>query len=170
MRTHGAHSCVRSTPTGLPDWTSSVSSSPSTRSSRTIASNASQLRTARPVPPYTTRWSGSSATSGSRLFMSIRRAASWAQPRQVSSGPRGARTGRGPAPGMADRLLRQAGHDALAEAPRAGGGDGDDPVRVREMHVIGVHAPLTRADVRLMRTDLAHRAARLDAAGDLAGA
>ena len=27
MRTRGAHSCVRSTPTGLPDWTRSVSSS-----------------------------------------------------------------------------------------------------------------------------------------------
>jgi hypothetical protein len=29
-----------------------------------------------PVPPYTTRSSGRSATSGSRLFISIRRAAS----------------------------------------------------------------------------------------------
>src|SRR5215471_16679401 len=41
-------------------------------------------------------WSGCSATSGSRLFMSIRMAASCGQPRQVSAVPRGARTGRGP--------------------------------------------------------------------------
>ena len=40
MRTRGAHGWVRTTPTGLPDWTSSVSSSPSARSSRTIASKA----------------------------------------------------------------------------------------------------------------------------------
>src|SRR5689334_20930485 len=33
--------------------------------------------------------------------MSIRSAASWAQPRQVSSGPRGARTGRAPRSGPA---------------------------------------------------------------------
>ena len=38
-------------PTGLPDWTSRVSSSPSSRSDRTIASKASQERAARPVPP-----------------------------------------------------------------------------------------------------------------------
>src|SRR6187402_3562655 len=41
------------------------------------------------------RWSGSSATSGSRLFMSIRSAASCCQPRQEISVPRGARTVRG---------------------------------------------------------------------------
>src|SRR6266516_268380 len=41
-------------------------------------------------------WSGCSATSGSRLFMSIRMAASCGQPRQVSAVPWGARTGRGP--------------------------------------------------------------------------
>src|SRR5439155_21252373 len=35
---------------------------------------------------------GRSATSGSRLFMSIRSAASWGQPLQDSSRPRGART------------------------------------------------------------------------------
>src|ERR1035437_9223372 len=97
IRTRGAHSCVRKTPTGLPDWTSSVSSFSRTRSSRTMASKASQERAARPVPPYTTRSSGRSATSGSRLFISIRRAASWAQPLQLRSGPRGARTARGPA-------------------------------------------------------------------------
>ncbi len=39
---------------------------------------------------------------------------------------------------MADRLLRQAGHDALAEPPLTGCGDRDHPVRVREVDVIGV--------------------------------
>jgi hypothetical protein len=51
ISTRGAHSCVRKTPTGLPDWTSSVSSPASVRSVRTIASNASHERAARPVPP-----------------------------------------------------------------------------------------------------------------------
>src|ERR1035437_2874938 len=96
IRTRGAHSCVRKTPTGLPDWTSSVSSFSKRRNSRTMASKASQERAARPVPPYTTRSSGRSATSGSRLFISIRSAASRAQPLQPRSGPRGARTARGP--------------------------------------------------------------------------
>src|SRR6185437_7428327 len=58
----------------------------------TIASNASQLRAALPVPPYTTRSSGRSATSGSRLFISIRIAASCCHPLQVISLPCGART------------------------------------------------------------------------------
>ena len=51
MRTRGAHSFVRRTPTGFPLWTRRVSSSPSRRSSRTIASNAAQDRAAHPVPP-----------------------------------------------------------------------------------------------------------------------
>ncbi len=51
IRTRGAHSWVRKTPTGLPDWTSSVSSSPRSRSEATMASKASQLRAARPEPP-----------------------------------------------------------------------------------------------------------------------
>src|ERR1035438_543832 len=38
-------------------------------------------------------WSGCSATSGSRLFISMRMAASCAQPWQLSWAPRGARTG-----------------------------------------------------------------------------
>jgi hypothetical protein len=46
----------------------------------TMPSNAAQLRAALPVPPYTTRSSGRSATSGSRLFMSIRNAASCGHP------------------------------------------------------------------------------------------
>ena len=96
MSTRGAQGWVWKTPTGLPDCTSIVSSSPRPWRVRTIASNASHERAARPVPPYTTRSSGRSATSGSRLFISIRMAASWGQPRQLSSLPLGARTGRGP--------------------------------------------------------------------------
>src|SRR6266511_4199267 len=90
ISTRGAAGWVRNTPTGLPDWTSRVSSSPRPRSVRTIASNDSQSRAAFPVPPYTTRSSGRSATSGSRLFMSIRSAASCGHPRHDSSAPRGA--------------------------------------------------------------------------------
>ena len=60
----------------------------------TMASNAGQLRAALPEPPYTTRSSGRSATSGSRLFISIRSAASCGQPLQESVVPRGARTRR----------------------------------------------------------------------------
>jgi hypothetical protein len=51
ISTRGAHSWVRMTPTGLPDWTSIVSSSRSSVSVRTIASNAGHDRAARPVPP-----------------------------------------------------------------------------------------------------------------------
>ncbi len=55
MSTRGAEGCVRNTPTGLPDWMSSVSSPSSFRRARTIWWKASQLRAALPVPPYTTR-------------------------------------------------------------------------------------------------------------------
>src|SRR3954454_18585010 len=55
ISTRGDHSCVRNTPTGLPDWTSSVSSPSSWRSVATIASNASHERarggTERADPP-----------------------------------------------------------------------------------------------------------------------
>src|SRR5687767_13593341 len=47
------------------------------------------------MPPYTTRSSGRSATSGSRLFMSMRSGASVCQLRAVSVVPRGARTATG---------------------------------------------------------------------------
>ena len=97
MSTRGAISWVSNTPTGLPLWTSSVSSSLRRRSVRTMASKLFQSRAALPAPPYTTSWSGSSATSGSRLFISMRSAASCCQPLQLISVPRGARTGRGPA-------------------------------------------------------------------------
>ena len=51
MSTRGAHSWVRITPTGFPDWTSSVSSPCRSSRLRTIASKAGQLRAARPEPP-----------------------------------------------------------------------------------------------------------------------
>ena len=51
-------------------------------------------RAARPVPPYTIRSSGRSATSGSRLFISIRSAASCGHPLQEMRAPRGALTWR----------------------------------------------------------------------------
>ncbi len=94
--TRGAHSCVRNTPTGLPDCTNIVSSGFMVRMVRNMASYASQLRAARPVPPYTTRSSGRSATSGSRLFCNIRYGASICQLAHDNSVPRGAITGRGP--------------------------------------------------------------------------
>src|SRR5436189_1618387 len=53
----------------------------------------SQLRAARPDPPYTISLRGFSATSSSRLFISIRIAASWCQPLQEIDVPRGARIG-----------------------------------------------------------------------------
>jgi hypothetical protein len=42
---------VRNTPTGLPDWISSDSSSPSSLKARRIASNEAQSRAALPMPP-----------------------------------------------------------------------------------------------------------------------
>ncbi len=51
MSTLGAHSWVRNTPTGRPDWTSRVSSPSSVVRVRTIASKLGQSRAARPVPP-----------------------------------------------------------------------------------------------------------------------
>src|SRR2546430_626301 len=86
----GAHSGVRITPPGLPDWTSRVSSPWRSCRLRTIASWAGQLRAARPEPPYTMSWSGCSATSGSRLFISMRIAPSVAQLLQLRWVPRGA--------------------------------------------------------------------------------
>src|SRR4051794_23632921 len=109
ISTRGAHSCVCSTPTGRPDCTSIVSSSLSVVSVRTIASKEFQSRAALPEPPYTTSSSGCSATSGSRLFCSIRSAASCCQPRAVSVVPRGARTGRGPDMGDPAFLVERAG-------------------------------------------------------------
>ena len=90
MSTRGAPRCVRNTPTGFPDCTSNVSSWSSRRSDSTMASKAAQLRAALPEPPYTMRSSGRSATSASRLFISMRSAASCGQPLHESAVPRGA--------------------------------------------------------------------------------
>jgi len=57
----------------------------------TMRSKLSQSRAARPMPPYTTSSWGFSATSGSRLFMSIRSGASVSQLLADSLGPLGAR-------------------------------------------------------------------------------
>src|SRR5438128_49672 len=93
--------------------------------------------------------------------MSIRRAASWAQPRQESSVPRGARTTRGPAPAGA-RADTAPALDALSVTVMAGWyaarsfaqphdhlfpvplvterGDGHDRVALGEADVVGVDA------------------------------
>src|SRR6266699_3861868 len=92
ISTRGASAWVVNTPTGFPDCTSRVSSSPRVVRVRQMRSNDAQSRAALPVPPYTTRSCGRSATSGSRVFMSMRSAASWIQPLQVRAGPRDART------------------------------------------------------------------------------
>ena len=55
ISTRGASGCVVNTPTGFPDCTSSVSSSPSVVRVRQMASKDAQSRAAFPVPPYTTR-------------------------------------------------------------------------------------------------------------------
>src|SRR5439155_4681964 len=108
ISTRGAHSCVRKIPTGFPDWMRSVSSDSKACRLRTIASKHAQLRAALPVPPYTMRSSGFSATSGSKLFISIRSAASCSQPLQLSLVPRGARTRR-PAITLPPRLASFSG-------------------------------------------------------------
>jgi hypothetical protein len=112
ISTRGASSCVSKTPTAFPDWTSIVSFERSRLRVSTMVSNASQLRAARPVPPYTMSSSGFSATSGSRLFSSIRSTASWTQPRQRSVEPRAARIVRA-APGPAATVALMA-RDSIA--------------------------------------------------------
>jgi hypothetical protein len=51
ISTRGACSCVSKTATGLPDWTSSVSVSPSVVSSRLIVARLVLSRAALPIPP-----------------------------------------------------------------------------------------------------------------------
>jgi hypothetical protein len=51
ISTRGASGWLRNTPTGLPDWISSDSSSRSRSRVATIASNDAQSRAARPMPP-----------------------------------------------------------------------------------------------------------------------
>src|SRR3990167_4312788 len=89
--TRGASLWVSNTPTGLPDWISKVWLSSRRVSTSTILSKHSQLRAARPMPPYTNSSLGFSATSGSRLFISMRSGASVSQLLAVSVVPRAAR-------------------------------------------------------------------------------
>src|SRR3990167_4288538 len=89
--TRGASLWVSNTPTGLPYWISKVWLSSRRVSTSTILSKHSQLRAARPMPPYTTSSLGFSATSGSRLFISMRSGASVSQLLAVSVVPRAAR-------------------------------------------------------------------------------
>ena len=89
IKTRGASLCVLSMATGLPLCISRVSSSSKSFKAFIIRSSDSILRAALPRPPYTINSSGRSATSGSRLFRSIRRAASCTQPLQFSFVPVG---------------------------------------------------------------------------------
>ena len=51
MTTRGASLCVANTATGMPDCTTSVSSSPRSLSAATMAWYDSQLRAHLPIPP-----------------------------------------------------------------------------------------------------------------------
>ena len=99
--------------------------------------------------------------------MSIRSAASCGQPRQLSSVPRGARTGRGPAAAggvlaIADEStsrgsasVAQPLDDAFAEpAGLADRYDGDDRLLVGQVDVVRVAAAAAGADERLVAADL----------------
>src|SRR3990170_1706394 len=67
--------------------------------------------------------SGFSATSGSRLFISMRRTASCGQPRQLSVFPRGARMRRGPLISLerSEHLLDGPDHGAVLHELERGG-------------------------------------------------
>src|SRR5580704_2002123 len=90
---------------------SNVSSASRRRRHARISSKHSQLRAARPIPPYTTRLSGLSATSGSKLFWIMRYAASDNQFLQVRTDPRGARINR------AGSVLRNSSVSVLTNFP-----------------------------------------------------
>src|SRR5690606_37006445 len=89
ISTRGAFLCERKIPTGFPLCTIRVSSSSRFLRHSRILSKQSQFLAALPIPPYTTRSSGRSATSGSRLFWIIRKAASLIQFLQCSVVPVG---------------------------------------------------------------------------------
>ena len=96
ISTRGASAWVRNTPTGLPDWISSVSSSPSSRQAfddlrRSTPSCGPPCRCRRKPPGPR----GRSATSGSRLFISMRSGASVSQLLADSFVPIGALIRRG---------------------------------------------------------------------------
>src|SRR5215204_3447536 len=89
IKTLGESLCVFRIPTGLPDWINSDSSFSNTFNAAIILSSASKFLAAFPLPPYTIRSSGRSATSGSRLLSNILNAASCIQPLQLSLLPVG---------------------------------------------------------------------------------
>src|SRR4029434_6022015 len=76
-----------------------------------------------PRPPYTTSASSFSATSGSRLFISIRIAASACQVLHVRCPPRGARTVRPLRPPTECASLASADADRPGVAEEERGGD-----------------------------------------------
>src|SRR5215203_2361475 len=85
----GALLCVFKMPTGLPLCIKSDSSFSSIFNAAIMLSKASKLRAAFPLPPYTIKSSGRSATSGLRLFNNILNAASWIHPLQLNCEPVG---------------------------------------------------------------------------------
>ena len=90
IKTRGASAWVGKMATGFPLCIRSVSLSFKSIKAFCIVSKASRFRAALPRPPYTIKSSGRSATSASKLFTSIRRAASCTQPLQRRVGPTGA--------------------------------------------------------------------------------
>src|SRR3990172_11775838 len=92
--------------------------------------------------------SGFSATSGSRLFMSMRSAASCGEPRELKVVPRGARTRRGPLILLerSERLLDRLDHGAALHETEDGGKIGGE-------HTVTIERRHGRADrvVRALR-------------------
>src|SRR5262249_61453801 len=80
-----------------------------------------QLRAALPAPPYTISSCQRSATSGSRLFMSMRRAASCGQPLHESALPRGARMGSLGGPSGELSFIVRRGMSTVLVGPRGRG-------------------------------------------------
>jgi len=91
MRTRGAKAWVRKIPTGFPDWMRRVFVVLQVLQAFDDLQVAIPIPAAFPAPPYTMSSSGFSATSRSRLFMSIRRAASVCQLLQGDLGSPGSR-------------------------------------------------------------------------------
>ena len=172
MRTRGAHGCVRSTPTGLPDWTSSVSSSSSRRSSRTIASNASQ-RPRRPAGPAVD-------DEVVRVLGDLRVEVVHEHPERgfllpaaagqlgAARGADGAGSGHAAEPSPPD-LRSEAGDDAARRACAAPDRDDRDEDVVVEVDVVGRGAPGARADVDGAPPIVRTVSVPADAAGRLAG-
>ena len=85
-----ASGCVRTTPTGLPDWMKGLVRGEGLERPRMIAWKAGQLRACPHTTAVNDEFRRTFGDLGSRLFSSIRIAASAAQERHVSWLPRGA--------------------------------------------------------------------------------